>query len=134
MPDVPGIDDLTMQMVAGRQVFSINGMSASVGSFASDSEIETAIRSISRLPPVNITEETKPMSITGFRPGAIRAAIEAAQATARERQSRSMDGLAAAAAKAVEVADAVDAVSAKMLREADDAMQELAQFTNGGPE
>lgn len=134
MPDVPGIDDLTMQMVAGRQVFSINGASASVGSFASDSEIETAIRSISRLPPVNITEETKPMSITGFQPGALKAAIEAAQKAATDRRAQSMAKLAEAGAKTVAVADAIDAVSAKMAKEADAALQELAQFTNGGPE
>ncbi len=134
MRDIPGIDSLTMRLEGGKQVFTVNGASSSVGAFASDSEIEDAIRSAARLPTVNITEETKPMSITGFQPGAIKAAIQAAQQAAKDRQEQSMATLAAAGAKAVAVADAIDAVSAKMAREADDALQELAQFTNGAPD
>lgn len=90
----------------------------------------------SHLPPIvyaNKTEEQpseKPkMSITGLQAGAVKAAIQAA----KDRQAQSLTKLAGAASKVVSVSDAMDQVSTTMEKEADDALQELAQFTNGGP-
>lgn len=73
------------------------------------------------------------MSITGFQPGAIKAAIEAAKKNSQDQLSAAMTKLAAAQTKASTVPEAINQVAKAMEKEADDALQELAQFTNGGP-
>ena len=73
------------------------------------------------------------MSITGFQPGAIRAAIDAAKQKSQGDLAAAMAKLAEAQTKAATVPDAINQVAAMMAKEADDALQELATFTNGGP-
>lgn len=73
------------------------------------------------------------MSITGFQPGAIRSAIEAAKKNSQDQLAAAMGKLAAAQTKAATVPEAINQVAKAMEKEADDALQELAQFTNGGP-
>lgn len=73
------------------------------------------------------------MSFTGFQPGAIRAALDAAKQKSQGKLNAAMAKLAEAQTKAEAVPEAIHQVAAKMEKEADDALQELAQFTNGGP-
>lgn len=73
------------------------------------------------------------MSITGFQPGAIKAAIDAAKQKSQDQLTAAMQKLSDAQTKAQSVPDAIHQVAAQMEKEADDALQELATFTNGGP-
>lgn len=104
--DVPGIEQLTMQTLLGRQVFGFDGKIAAVDPNATVQEIEEAIRNASALstngqlksepstplPTVNITE-TEPM--TSPTPGSFAASIRAMMDEARAgvAQARA-DGLA----------------------------------------
>ncbi|MDB5611340.1 MAG: hypothetical protein JWP25_8240 [Bradyrhizobium sp.] len=125
----PGAESLTIITAAnGNQVATMAGQTFEFWPMATNAEILETLSN-----PFIRTGETNSMSITGFQPGAVKAAIEAAQQGARDRQAKSMARLAEAGAKAAGVADAIDQVSAKIEQEADDALAELAQFTNGGP-
>jgi hypothetical protein len=50
--DVPGIETLTMQMLAGRQNYSLNGRLISLDAAASDVDVETAIRAAIASPAI----------------------------------------------------------------------------------
>lgn len=74
------------------------------------------------------------MTLTGYQPGAIKAAIEKAKQEAQSKVSEAMAKLAAAHIKATEeVPAAIKTYAAKIEKEASDAIQELAEFDNGGP-
>lgn len=73
------------------------------------------------------------MSFTGFRPGAIRAAIDNAKAQAQADLNDAMGLLGEAQAKAAEVPAAIRGVAKAIRKEAEDGLQELAEFSNGGP-
>jgi hypothetical protein len=92
----------------------------------------TALQSPLVAPTPQITTEST-MSITGFNPGAIKAAIEAAKLKSQDELNTAMANLAEAQAQAASVPVAINQVAAKMKQEADDALQELATFTNGAP-
>lgn len=124
----PGAETITIRTAEnGNQIVTMAGKTFEFWPMATNDEISAALAN-----PFIRTGDTN-MSITGFQPGAVRAAIEAAQQGARDRQAQAMAKLAAAGVKAAGVADAIDQVSAQMEQEADDALAELAQFTNGGP-
>lgn len=76
---------------------------------------------------------TKPMSFTGFKPGSIRAALDAAKKQAEADLTEAMGTLAEAQAKAAEVPAAIKNVASQIKKEAADALQEFATFTNGAP-
>lgn len=70
---LPGIESATSQLIGGRQIIRIGAIEAHVGSFASDNEIERAIRSAlnmadpdttepiaTPMPTVALVEEPKP--------------------------------------------------------------------------
>lgn len=94
---------------------------------ASDKLDQHLSESIAQLAP-----ESKPMTISGFQPGAIKAAIEAAKLKSQTELQAAMDKLAVAQTKAAAVPEAIHKVAAQMTKEADDALHELATFTNGG--
>jgi hypothetical protein len=131
MADVPGIDGLTMQLAGGRQVFTILGHVVSTGAFASDEEIEQAIRSAVRLPIVPlIAEETKdaPMSITG----AAHVSTSLKDMLSQRKQAMA-DGhakLQSAFAKMDQATAALNSVGDKVAAEADDLLASVGQFTN----
>jgi len=128
LKDIPGIDGMTVAYASnGNQIIHIGDKSIEVSPMASNDEIRLALQN-----PFIRTENTK-VSITGFQPGAIRAAIDAAKQNSQTQLSAAMAKLQAAQAKAQTVPDAINQVAAKMEKEADDALQELATFTNGGP-
>jgi hypothetical protein len=131
MQDIPGIEGLTMQLAGGRQVFTIGGMVTSTTAFASDDEIETAIRNALRLPSVPlIAEETKdaPMSITGA------SHVGTSLKDMMEQRKRAMaDGhakLQGAFAKMDQATAALNSVGDKVAAEADDLLASVGQFTN----
>jgi hypothetical protein len=131
MSDVPGIEGLTMQLANGRQVFTILGHVASTGAFASDEEIETAIRNAVRLPSVPlIAEKIKdaPMSLTGA------AHVGSSLKEMLEQRKRAMqDGhakLQGAFAKMDQATAALNSVGDKVAAEADDLLASVGQFTN----
>lgn len=128
LKDVAGAQDLTISRATnGNQVIHLGDKALEVSPTASNDEIIAALQN-----PFIRTENTK-MSITGFQPGAIKAAIDAAKQNSQDKLSAAMAKLAAAQTKAQSVPDAINEVAAKMEKEADDALQELATFTNGGP-
>lgn len=125
---MPGIEDLTISLAPnGNQLVTVAGKTVEVGPMASNDEIAAALQN-----PFIKTENAR-MSITGFQPGAIKAAIDAAKQSSQDQLNQAMAKLAAAQTKAQSVPDAINQVALKMEKEADDALQELAQFTNGGP-
>lgn len=60
--DVPGIETLTMQMLAGRQNYALNGRLISVDGAASDSDVESAIRAAIASPAIAQMPAGTPMS------------------------------------------------------------------------
>lgn len=141
MQDIPGIEGLTMQLAGGRQVFTIGGMVTSTTAFASDDEIETAIRNALRLPSVPLIAE-KPESASMTAPGSFAASIRAMMDEARAgvAQARA-DGLAKvteAVGKLTEAKAATAQVAASMAKtiedEAASALAELGQISNMPPE
>jgi hypothetical protein len=128
---LPGSESLTMRLEGEKQVFTVNGVSAAVGAFASDSEIETAILAALRLPPVTFTE-TKPMNVTGagYLAGSIKQKIQAA----KDRIAKVHATTDAALAKMNAAADTGDQIAKAIDDEANGLLAELGQFSNGAPE
>jgi hypothetical protein len=125
----PGAESLTMQYgPAGVQNFIMGDVNVTLPPNASEADILAALSN-----PFLYNASPPNMSITGFQPGAIKAAIDAAKAKAKADMEAAMGKLAAASAKSATVPDAIAQVAASMEKEADDALQELATFTNGGP-
>ena len=77
--------------------------------------------------------KARPMTITGYEPGAISAKLAAIKQRAQMRRSDAFGKLEAADAKAATVDAELEKVAAAIEKEADDAMQEFAPHTNGGP-
>lgn len=112
----------------GNQLIHVGDRTLEVGPMASNDEIRTALQN-----PFVKTENTR-MTVTGYQPGAIRAALEAAKKQAQDELAVAMGTLSEAQSKAAEVPAAIKAVAGQIKREAEDALQEFAQFTNGAPE
>jgi hypothetical protein len=128
--DLPGIETLTMRLEAGQQIFTLNGVVAAVDPLATDSEIERAIHTAARLPPVNLTEN-RPMSITGanYLAGSIKQKIQAA----KDRIANVHAATDAALTKMNAAADTGDQIAKAIDDEATGLLAELGQFSNGGP-
>lgn len=125
----PGIETLTIgQAPNGNQIVTVGDQSFEIPVDAGAPEIAAALADDNPFIQPGIT-----MTFTGFQPGAIKAAIEEAKAKAASDMHGAMANLAEAQTKAATVPAAVNQVAAKMAKEADDALQELASFTNGGP-
>jgi hypothetical protein len=131
MSDIPGIDGLIMQLANGRQVFTIGEHVTSTTAFASDDEIEKAIRNALRLPSVALIPDKPkeaPMSITGA------AHVGSSLKDMIEQRKRAMaDGhakLQTAFAKMDQATAALNSVGDKVAAEADDLLASVGQFTN----
>lgn len=144
LSDVPGIENLTMQILLGRQVFGFNGLIAAVDPMATDQEIETAIRdanatlypspghSTTPLPIVNLTEP-KPMSApspTGFVPGEISSLFKSLRA---RKDAMVADIMANGAEVAATIATG-EQMSAALKAEGEAMKAELGIITNFPPE
>ena len=73
------------------------------------------------------------MSITGLEPGSIKTTIAAMRQKRAKRRTEALAKLQAADAKHDEVDAEIERVAAALDKEADDAMHEFAEYTNGGP-
>lgn len=126
--DLPGIETLTISYAGnGNQLVTIGDQTAEVGPMASNEEIRLAF-----LNPFIRTENTK-MSISGYEPGAIRARLEALKKAGKDRRDAAIAKLDEAGKKHEAVSEEIERVAGQLEKEADAALQEFAEFSNGGP-
>lgn len=156
--DVPGIQDLTMQTLLGRQVFGWNGLIAGVDPNATDQEIEDAIRNaadiadrpraldaartatlaalaVTPLPTVNLTEP-KPMTApaAGSFAASIRAMMDEARAGVAQARTDGLAKVGEAIGKLNDAKTATTKVAVSMAKtiedEAASVLSELGQISN----
>ena len=125
---IDGSEHLTVSYARnGNQIIHIGDKTLEVGPMASNAEIATALTN-----PFIRTENTK-MSISGYEPGAIRARLEALKKNGKERRDQAIAKLDDAGKKHEEVSAEIERVAGQIEKEADAALQEFAEFSNGGP-
>ena len=73
------------------------------------------------------------MSISGYQPGAIRDRLNALKEQGRKRRDEAIAKLDDAGKKHEAVSAEIERVAGQLEKEADDALQEFAEFSNGGP-
>lgn len=123
---IPDIDSLTISLARnGNQILTTNSRSVEVNPMASTEEIERALTN-------PWAKDTTKMS--GFEPGSIKAKLEALKHKAQEARLSCLAKLDEAGTKHDAVNAEIERIAAEASKEADDALQEFAQFTNGGPE
>ena len=128
LSDIPGARDLTLGYGAdGNQVVTIGDRSVEVGPMASNEEIRDALQSPS------VTEKPL-MTISGYEPGSIREKLSALKEKGRQRRDAALAKLDDAGKKHEAVSEEIEKIAAQIEKEADDALQEFASFTNGGPD
>ena len=119
--------DLTIRYQGPFQIIEIDGREITLGSMATDDQIAAEIERI-------LPTETPKMSITGLKSGAFRAMLEEMKTEIGALQSQGVaDVKAATVEAATEIKSTVDNVKAKLKSEVAEALQEFAEFTNGGP-
>lgn len=74
------------------------------------------------------------MSISGYEPGAIRDKLASLKQAGKARRDAALAKLEDAGKKHEQVSEEIERVAAAIEKEADDAIQEFASFTNGAPE
>lgn len=150
MRGVPGAEGLTVRYQPnGDQHVTMAGRTIEVGPMASNEEIIAALMSPLPTPSaatsallassLDIVESTpvpgaKPMSITGLQSGAFAGKLADMRQKIADAQNQGLakiDGAQVAAAAKVDAA--IAGVTAKVDKEVEDALQEFATFTNGGP-
>jgi DNA anti-recombination protein RmuC len=125
---IEGSEHLTVSYAPnGNQLIHIGDKTLEVGPMASNAEIEAALQN-----PFIRTENTK-MSISGYEPGAIRAKLDALKKQGKDRRDQAIAKLDAAGTKHEEVSAEIERVAGQIEKEADAALQEFAEFSNGGP-
>lgn len=112
----------------GNQIFNFADKSIEVGPMASNHEIAVALEN-----PFIRTENTR-MTISGYQPGAIRDRLTALKEAGRKRRDAALTKLEDAGKKHEDVSAEIERVATQLEKEADDALQEFASFTNGAPE
>jgi hypothetical protein len=156
LSDLPGIEGATSEIVGGGQVIRINGSEAHVGPFASDTEIEKAVRSamtkpehdatkpnVTPMPEVTLIEEPKKDEPTpvraatapvgkpipssgGYTPGSIKTLLQGL----RDRQGSVMSEVEGKVKRAHKALDRVAQVGIDADATADAILAELGQFSN----
>ena len=112
----------------GNQIFHFPDRDLEVGPMASNSEIAAALAN-----PFIKTENTT-LSITGYEPGAIRAKLATLKEDGRKRREQALAKLEDAGKKHEDVSAEIERGASQIEKEAEDALQEFASFTNGAPE
>lgn len=125
--DVEGSANLTISYNGPNQVIHVGDKSLEVGPMASNDEIRLALQN-----PFIKTENTK-MSISGYEPGAIRDKLNALKAKTKQKRDEVLAKLDAAGSKHEAVSGEMEKMAAQMDKEADAALHELAEFSNGAP-
>jgi hypothetical protein len=125
---VDGSESLTVSYARnGNQLINIGDKTLEVGPMASNHEIATALQN-----PFIRTENTK-MSISGYEPGAIRDKLNALKQQGKQRRDAAIAKLEDAGKKHEYVSEEIERVAGQIEKEADAALQEFAEFSNGGP-
>jgi hypothetical protein len=73
------------------------------------------------------------MTVTGLQPGSIRNKLEELKQSRANRRAEALARLDSANAKHDQVDQQLETIASQIEKEADDALQEFAAFTNGGP-
>lgn len=73
------------------------------------------------------------MSISGYEPGAIRDKLNALKVKGKQRRDEAIAKLDEAGKKHEQVSEEIERVAGQIEKEADAAIAEFAEFTNGGP-
>lgn len=73
------------------------------------------------------------MSVSGYEPGSIRARMEALKKAGKDRRDAAIAKLDEAGKKHEAVSEEIERVAGQLEKEADDALAEFAQFSNGAP-
>jgi hypothetical protein len=134
LSDVPGIHDLTMVNIAGRDCYQFNGKIAAVDPSASDTEIADAIRkaaAMSEPAPAPIQPKVSPMSITGAKFAGFN--LKSELAAVRDMMKANSDKMAAAIGEMKEAAAMHGQLAETVTEEARSLKADMAEFTNGGP-
>jgi hypothetical protein len=125
---IEGSENLTVSYASnGNQLIHIGDKTLEVGPMASNDEIATALQN-----PFIRTENTR-MSISGYEPGAIRDKLNALKVKSKERRDQAIAKLEDAGKKHEYVSEEIERVAGQIEKEADAAIAEFAEFTNGGP-
>ena len=74
------------------------------------------------------------MSVSGYEPGSIRARLDALKKQGKDRRDAAIAKLDEAGKKHEAVSEEIERVAGQIEKEADDALAEFAQFSNGAPE
>ena len=122
----PGLQTISLSPT-GNQIFHFEDRELEVGPMASNDEIAAALQN-----PWVRTENTK-MSISGYEPGAIRAKLDALKKQGKDRRDQAIAKLDEAGKKHEDVSAEIERVAGQLEKEADAALQEFAEFSNGGP-
>ena len=111
----------------GNQIFHFEDRELEVGPMASNDEIAAALQN-----PWVRTENTK-MSISGYEPGAIRDKLNALKVKGKQRRDEAIAKLDEAGKKHEAVSEEIERVAGQIEKEANAAIAEFSEFTNGGP-
>ena len=122
----PGLQTISLGP-NGNQIFHFEDRELEVGPMASNDEIAAALQN-----PWVRTENTK-MSISGYEPGAIRAKLDALKKQGKDRRDQAIAKLDEAGKKHEDVSAEIERVAGQIEKEADAALQEFAEFSNGPP-
>jgi hypothetical protein len=135
LSDVPGIHDLTMVNIAGRDCYQFNGKLAAVDPSASDTEIADAIRKAAAMSetasPAPPQPKASPMSITGAKFAGFN--LKSELAAVRDMMKANSDKMAAAIGEMKEAAAMHGQLAETVTEEARSLKADMAEFTNGGP-
>lgn len=127
--------DLTIRYMGHFQIINLEGQEITIGALANDDQIAAEIERIRGPRPPPIPTEKPKMSITGLKSGAFKAMLEQMKAEIGDIQSQGVADVKAATIEAsTEIKATVNNVKAKLKSEVAEALQEFAEFTNGGPE
>lgn len=120
----PGLQSISLAP-NGNQIFQFADRALEVGPMASNDEIALALAN-----PFIKTENTQ-MSVSGYEPGAIRAKLDALKKQGKERRDNALAKLDDAGKKHEQVSEEIERVAGQIEKEADAAIAEFAEFSNG---
>ncbi len=73
------------------------------------------------------------MSVSGYEPGSIRARLDALKKQGKDRRDAAIAKLDDAGKKHEAVSEEIERVASQIEKEADDAIAEFSEFSNGPP-
>jgi hypothetical protein len=148
LADVQGIETLSMNIEGGKIMLRWGvGYLAAVDATASDAEIETAIRAMAKLPPLNLipdrpaaapapapvqTSGSSSMSVTGAAAAgqSLREMMEEHRKTLADLTGAHMDKMREGFAKQLQGVNALGKLADKVHAEGDEFLSLIGQYTN----